>query len=383
MPTLPFTDVSIRSLAAPEKGSITYWDTTLKGFGCRISQGGAKTFIVMQGVQRRRTKIGRYPAIKLADARTEAKRLIAEYVLGKSRPKSIDFDEAIRRFLEVSAQKNRPRTTRDYNRLLNRHFRFGRTQMRDITTEDLMRRIRKLANTPSEQNHAFRAARVLFSWAIRENYVAHSPLASQQLPAPINVRERVLNERELALVYNAAKMFPYPYGAIVTLLILTGQRRSEVGALEWDWIDTDERLIRLPASITKNKSSHTFPYGELVNDILQDLPHIHNQYVFPASRTHIRGKPTTSYNGWAKTKPKFDATLDGVEPFTLHDLRRTFSSTLAKLGTPLHVTEKILNHKSGSISGVAAVYNQYSYLDEQRQAIKALDEYLVSITQNC
>lgn len=380
MPTSHLTDLTLRAIHLPERGTVTYWDTALKGFGCRVSQGGARTFIIMHGAERRRTKIGRYPIISLSEARKEAKRLLAERTLGKTRPTAISFDEAKKRFLAMSACRNRPRTTADYTRLLGRHFRFGRTQLRDITTYDVMRRVNALLATPSEQNHAFVTARVFFRYAVREKYIDHSPLEGQRMPATVSPRDRVLSEAELTAVYNGALAYDYPFGPLVALLLLTGQRRGELGALEWDWIDADERLIKLPASICKNGQSHAFPYGELTHSIISILPRLHDRYVFPASRSHVRGKPTGSYNGWAKTKPKFDATLDDVAPFTLHDLRRTFSSTLAMLGTPIHVTEKLLNHKSGSISGVAAVYNQYSYLDEQRSAIKTLDDYLVSIT---
>jgi integrase len=70
-----------------------------------------------------------------------------------------------------------------------------------------------------------------------------------------------------------------------------------------------------------------------------------------------------------------------VDPFTLHDLRRKFATIHAKIGTPIHVTEKLLNHVSGTISGVAAVCNRHSYLDEMRDAIEQYDGYVSGFTQ--
>ena len=81
------------------------------------------------------------------------------------------------------------------------------------------------------------------------------------------------------------------------------------------------------------------------------------------------------FNGWGKAKEVFDHPLS-FSDYTLHDLRRTYSSTMAKLGVPIHVTEKLLNHVSGSISGVAAVYNRHSYWDEMREAVAAYDDYI-------
>ena len=74
-------------------------------------------------------------------------------------------------------------------------------------------------------------------------------------------------------------------------------------------------------------------------------------------------------NGWSNLKTKFDKSVEGVAPWTLHDLRRTFATNLAALGTPIHVTEKLLNHVSGTVSGVAAIYNRHAYMDEMRAAV--------------
>ena len=108
MPKTQLTDISIRSLKPPEKGQVTYWDNSLSGFGMRVSQGGAKIFVIVHGANRRRTSMGRYPVIKLSEARIEAKRLLAEFTLGKTKPVSITFEAAQIRFLEACRQKNRP-----------------------------------------------------------------------------------------------------------------------------------------------------------------------------------------------------------------------------------------------------------------------------------
>ncbi len=375
MPKTQLTDISVRALKPPAQGQVTYWDKSLAGFGVRVSQGGAKTFVLVYGANRRRISIGRFPAIKLSDARTEAKRLIAEHTLGRTRRSTVPFDEAKERFLASCEQRNMPRTVRDYRRLLNRHFRFSKTPLTEVSAQEIMSRINRLSGTPHEQNHAFVAARVFFRWAVHNHLIDRSPLEGMSLPAATRPRERVLTRDELAAVYNAARDYPYPYGPIVTLLILSGQRRGEIASLQWEWINTDERTITFPSFFTKNKRTHTFPYGECVAAVLADLPEL-NEYVFPASRSHVRHQPTTVFNGWPKAKVTFDQHLEHVAPYTLHDLRRTFSSNLAALGTPIHVTEKLLNHVSGTLSGVAAIYNRYTYMDEMRDAIHAYEKHL-------
>src|SRR5205823_128780 len=117
------TDIAIRALQAPEKGQRTYFDDTLPSFGVRVSQGGTRTFIVMYGPERIRKTIARYPIISLADARTEAKRILAEHTLGRTRPKAVRFDTALEEYFadleqRVEQGQNKPRTLKCYKRLI-------------------------------------------------------------------------------------------------------------------------------------------------------------------------------------------------------------------------------------------------------------------------
>lgn len=377
---ITLTEIVVRNARPPERGQTTLWDKTLPGFGLRVSQGGTKSWTVMAGADRQLVTIGRYPVVTLAAARVEAKRILAERVLGKHRAPSIAFGSAFEAFLAAAAQRNRARTVADYRRLLTRHFlpTLKHRQLGDITPQELSRLVDRVAEAPGEQNHAFTAARVFFRWAVRKHYLVHSPFEGQQLPNRTAMRERVLTDPELAAVFHGALKVGHPFGTIVMLLILTGQRRGEITSLRWEWIDQAKRTITLPAAITKNNRTHTLPYGQAVADLVAVTP-FREGYLFPASRDHVRGKPTTTFNAWPKSKVAFDELLENVAPWTLHDLRRTFATNLAKLGTAPHVVEKLLNHASGTISGVAAIYNQFQYMDEMRAAIEAWDARLASL----
>src|ERR1700722_11053299 len=114
---MKLTDTGIKALLVKPKGQKTYWDDMLKGFGCRVSQGGTKSFVVQHGADRRLITIGRYPVITLADARTEAKRILAELTLGRHRPRTVRWDEALERYLAACEEKNRKRTVHAYKRL--------------------------------------------------------------------------------------------------------------------------------------------------------------------------------------------------------------------------------------------------------------------------
>jgi len=368
------TDLSIRKLRSPDKGQKTYFDEILPGFGVRVSQGGSKSYVVMYGQNRRLKTIGRFADIKLSEARREAKKIQSDVSLtatsGEPAKKAIGFAAALNLFLEESANRNRPRTTNDYRRLLTRHFHFDKP-VDQITRSEVMAVITKLGSTPSEQKHAFVAISTLMNWLIRQGIITQSPVPRMTLKTIS--RARILSVVELTNVFSAADRCPFPFGPIMRLLILTGQRRGEIGAFKWNWIDQENRTVSLPSTITKNGRVHVFPFGDLVQEVFESLPRM-DDYLFPS-----RNSSGTIFNGWAKSKKRFDQQLVGVEPYTLHDLRRTFASTIAGQGTPIHVTEKLLNHVSGTISGVAAIYNRHSYMDEMREAITNYETYLANL----
>jgi integrase len=133
------------------------------------------------------------------------------------------------------------------------------------------------------------------------------------------------------------------------------------------WLDQDR--IVYPATFVKNQRLHTIPLGDQARELINSLPD-KADLLFPSRFDKV--KP---FNGFSKCKASFDQDLD-VEPYTLHDLRRTFSGNVAKLGTPIHVTKGILNHVSGTISGVAAVYNRHAYLNEMHAAFTAYEQHL-------
>ena len=389
MPKLHLTDMAIKRLQPPARGAVTYWDDA-SPIGIRLSQGGTRTFIVLLGSGQRR-KIGRYPVLKLAEAREQAKRVLAERTLGQDRPRTITFSEALELFLETHCRlNNKPSTAGETERLLRKHFKgLRQRQLADVRPQDISGIMDRLLATPGTANGAFKAVRAFFKWAVRRHYIAHSPCEGMQLPSKPNTKDRVLDDTELAAVWWAAGQHSYPYGSIVRLLILTGQRRGEIAALQWDWIDDDG--ITLPAHITKNGRQHRFPIGDMARKLINGLPKLHEQLLFPA-----RGKDTP-FRGWSKSKRTLDraiaAELNGNSPsdgdanpalaspapWTLHDLRRTFATNLAALGTPIHVTEKLLNHVSGTVSGVAAVYNRHSYMREMRAALGAWEDKLKSL----
>jgi integrase len=167
----------------------------------------------------------------------------------------------------------------------------------------------------------------------------------------------------------AAEQTRPPFGIIVRLLILTGQRRGETSRLRPEYVDRKKGTITFPGEIVKNGRTHTIPLGNMVSALLPEEQH---GFLFVA-----RGRPEHPFNGWGPCKDKLDKKC-GVD-FDLHDLRRTFASQLAELGIAPHIIERLLNHAKGQISGVAAIYNRYSYLPEMRTAIALWEDHLTEL----
>ena len=373
---MQLTDIVVRNLT-PESKQRTYFDDSVHGFGVRVGPGGTKTFVLVCGAARERISIGRYPIISLSDARTEAKRILAERTLGAKRPRHVKFETAL---LEFGAQhcdrKNRAITAKETKRVLNKHFLppFRRKYLEEITDNEIGKIIEAMSDTPSAANHAFTAARTFFRWVAKppRRYIPYSPMSGMSLPFPPVKRKRVLTDRELDAIWKAAEARTDDYGVIVRLLMLTGQRRGEIASLHSAYIDGD--LVTLPEELAKNHNEHTYPMGMLA----QSLVPKRDGLIFPAK---AKGTPV---NHWSQCKEELDKECP-IASWQLRDLRRTFATKLASLRVAPHVIERLLNHRigtlpvGGEISAIAAVYSRHQYLDEMREAVEKWEACLSAL----
>ena len=330
------TSLAIGKIRHPEKGQKTYFDDQLPGFGLRVSQK-SKSYIVMYGPDRRLKTLGRYPDLSLKDARREAMRYLSR---SRVRVSNMTLEDARAAFLGEVEERNRPSTYKEYKRYLNYCIYSG--NVRNLTRNDL----KAYTGTP----HALTAYKVFLNWCLRNELIDRNPLANDKAAYGPS-RQRVLTPEEIRAIWSYEHP---PYTDIVKLLLIMGQRRTETAKIEETWIDGD--LIQFPPDVTKNKKQHTIPFGDLAKQYL----------------------PPTMFAGWGRAKENMNKVVE-LEPWTLHDLRRTFSTLHAEIGTPIHVTEKLLNHSSGTLSGVAGIYNRHTYLEEMREAVAKYDAHLTDI----
>jgi integrase len=346
--------LTIRSL--PEG---LHFDSKLSSFGIRVGKR-RKTWIVIKGKNRTKVSLGHYPSISLQEARRAA-----HLALGTPhQPKAVPtVPEALEAFLTQERWKASSKYVLEKN--LRRYCRWTRP-LDKITHEDVAQVIDAIPTLGAKRS-VLKDIKTFFSWCV-PRYIPQSPCTGLKAIRYVP-RERVLTKDELKRVWNAAD--EYPFGTIIRLLILTGQRRAQITALQWQWIKDD--TIQFPGSIMKNGMSHTIPLGSLADKIIGTISKTESPYLFPSRRGE-----GNHFSGWGKLKYRLD-TKANVSDWTIHDLRRVFSSGLASLNVPIHVTEKLLAHTSGTISGVAAIYNKHAYFDEQTAALQAWEDWLSSL----
>lgn len=349
------TDIQLRNAKPPQSGAATIWDGAIRNFGVRISSGGTKSFIILLGKGRRQT-IGRYPVISLAQARDKATKLFAEKTLGRHAPSTITWEDATAEFLEGVERNNRPRTHEDYRRILTSYFPLT-GKLENVSKQQMAGKLDRLVNTPTQRNNALVVAKIFFRWSVNRGYLNHSPLeglTTQKQPS----RTRVLSDDELRRVWIAAGTLG-TFGIITRLLICTGQRRSEIGSLQSSWLQND--VLTIPAHVAKNGRSHSIPLSPLSKTLAIGL----------ATSRHSM-KP---YCAWSKPKKLLDE-ASGVTGYCLHDLRRSYVTNMARLGVPLPVIERLVNHVSGSFAGIVGIYQRHSFMPEMEKAVAAYEEYL-------
>ena len=323
------TELTIRKLPFPPGGNVKHLDPSLPGFGIRCT-AKSKSFFVMYGEQRRLKTLGKWPELSLKDARQAAKQFL---VAPPEVRTGATFHEIRDRFLADCRARLRPTTVERY------HY-----ALKNIPNQKLDK-----VSPDIEDPNQLKALKVLFNWCIDRDIIDRNPFIRRKVR--FAVRDRLLTDDEIAAIWAVDRR---PFSDIVKLLILTGQRRNQIWRFDSSWTDGEE--LTFPSSVMKSGRPHTIPL---------------------AGYRRFLPEKSFAFNSWSKSKRRLDK-ISGVSDWVLHDFRRYFSSTMARLGIPLHVTEHLIDHRS-QLSGVAAIYNRYDYLKEMRDALVAFENHVFGL----
>jgi integrase len=354
-------------------------DAVLPGLYLIVQPTGVKSWAVRYRVgehTRKLTLQGRYPVLSLAKAR-EAARTALESVADGEDPAAAKragtpADDTLAAHIALYREKHvgtvRPGTAGNINReLKNMQDAWPGRSLRSISKKDVIAVIDKaMKRGPSAGVTAWKVAKAFFAWCEAREEDFASPARSIRKPAKEKSRERVLDTAEVKLTWEAADTVGGASGALVKLLLLTGARRNEITELARGEIAAD--TIELPGERTKNGLPHSIPITPMIRRVLDALPAT-GEFVLTGT-----DRPFGDHSG---AKGKITPT---IRPWTLHDLRRSFASGLQRLGVAPHIIELALNHRSGTFSGVAGIYQRHRYAKEVREAFELWSNHVAALT---
>ena len=376
---MKLTEASVKRLSLTDgKTDEIFFDDDLTNFGLRLREGGSRKWVLhyrQGGIQRRHT-IGDANAMPLAEARQRARRVKVSVDDGKDpaaekatkrAASALIFSTVVDDYLKARAKDMKPRSHVECTRHLKKAWEpLHKLAIGAVSRPVIAAHMRKIAEEsgPTSANRARGTLSAMFGWAIGEGLCDQNPVIGTNKAAEEKTRDRVLSDAELAKIWKGVP--DNGYGRIVRLLMLTAQRRDEIGALRWSEIqfadDPEKALIALPGERTKNGRAHDVPLSGAALGVLESQPRL-------AGRDLVFGEGEGGYSGWSRSKEALEGAVKLKEDWTLHDLRRTAATRMADLGVQPHVIEAVLNHVSGHKAGVAGIYNRSTYAAEKRAAL--------------
>jgi integrase len=400
MPAGKLTDLFVERVKPPASGRKGYPDAAFPGLSLRVTSQGAKSWCLYYRLsgRLRSLTIGSYPAIKPAQARREAQAALERVRDGidpseekRARremrtPESDTFGAVVAEYLERHVRANlRLSTFKGTKRDLERNaLREWRTRpIASITRRDVIDLVEAIAARGAgvQANRTLTRLGALFKWAVEKDRLKVSPAERVRRVAQEQARDRVLSDDELRWLWIACEEIGWPFGPLAKLLLLTAQRRNEVAGMTWAEIDLDGAVWTIPRDKAKNNREHQVQLSVAAVAVVRTLPRFGDLVFTTTLKTPV--------SGFAKCKDRLDAAMlvakraelgthkgDAIPNWTLHDLRRTATTGMARLKIAPHVVDRILNHTSGTISGVAAVYNRFEYLEERRAALEAWGRFV-------
>lgn len=422
-------NITKRAVDASKPGDRQFvlWDSgdgATKGFGLLVFPTGAKSYVFQYRIggragRTRRFTIGKHGSPWTPDSARKRAMELAEQVRRGSDPidegrdtlaakeqaksakheaerraRELLFSTYAKRFLADGMKADaRERTREGYRAALHNHAmpHIGNKPLPDIARTDIVRIMDKIpASQPAVRRLVFAVLRKLFNWAKGRGDVDASPLDAMTTPTAAASRDRVLADAELAMVLNAARQIEAPFGPMYLLLFATGQRRDEVAGLNWQELDRASATWTLPGDRSKNGEANIVPLNRHAMAALDGLSGQADaeKPQWPRKELLFTTTGETHVSGFSRAKRRLDALIeqtarqDAVEagsdpddavmaPWRLHDARRTLATALQRLGVRFEVTEAVLNHVSGSRSGVAGVYQRHGWGPEKRAALEA------------
>jgi integrase len=367
------------------KADAIIFDDDVPGLGVRF-QGRTPRWIVQYRVnsRNRRVTLGPVKAIELKEARKYAGKILADARDGKDTQAEREQTKAragqtlgalLERYIRQYAEREQgPRTLVETLRYLRRDWQpLHAIPLAALTRADIANHAQELAaRAPTAGKRALTHLKGALTWGLKQGAIETNPALAVEVGGREKPRDRVLTPAELALLWQVADPAT-DYGHILHLLLLTGQRRDEVGGMAWSEIDTDKALWTLPGARTKNGRTHEVP---LSRQALAVLASVNRR----GGRDLLFGRGAGAFSGWSKSKEHLDKRAP-LPAWRLHDIRHSVSTHMHEIGIPPHIVEAVINHVSGHKGGVAGRYNHAQYREQKSAALQRWGDWLEGVAK--
>lgn len=408
MPTMRMTARSLEALKPIPSKQIDYFDASTPGLHLRVSPKGTKTWAyfyrvqTLNGRKQRRFKIGRFPALSLADARDSARehyRAIqtesADPVTDRQRELQIvtmvDMADA---YINKHSMPNK-RSWKEDERILKKDVLplIGSLHPKEVERHHIEIILDKIALRGAKvmQNRVFALLSSMFNWAVG-TYVDVPPTFGMKKRIKETPRERCLSSDEIKAIWTTLTVekmgksgrrlyVSEPVSLILKLLLVTAQRSSEVSQSKVAEFDLSNQIWTIPAARSKNGRSHRVPLTGVSVELVKRAVILSGEsdYLFPSSKAAIHeGKgcrpviPTAANNALRKIVESLE-----LENITPHDFRETAATGMMFLGVPEQHVGAVLNHTKTSVT--ARHYARHKYEAEKRAALMKWSNHLLEI----
>ena len=359
------TDARVSAISPPKSGRIEYPDDLVRGLRLRVGAGGRKAWIVRTraGKEQVNKTLGPYPLISLAAARGQAREFLINLAKeGEVRSKRT-FGELADHWIEhVAKVKNKSWHNQERRLEIYVLPKWRNTDLASIRRADVRDLIDGIDGIVAP-GRALTIIRTLFRYAMGRDWMEASPAEAIPNPSADIPRDRYLDMKEVAHVYRAADLLGYPFAGFLKMLILTGQRRTEVASIRWADIDLDAGTWILASEDTKSARAHLVPLSPQAVELLKATPQF-GPFVWSSDgETHIK----CYSQGKKKLGTLLIARSAALKPWRLHDLRRTAATHMVRLGVPELVVGRVLNHAPQGVT--ARTYALHTYEAEKRHAL--------------
>jgi len=376
---MKFTDQAVSKLKPTDK-QVDYRDDLTKGLILRVGKSGKKSWQVRyraDGKQHRQS-IGDFPHISLKEAREQVRRIQAAVIDGENpayeNRRAVEAKSKARQTLQISnlvdlydqLHLSQLRTGYQARTFLREFARdFGNANITDFTKQDFVGILNEIvaAGNGTKANRVFTHIKSFFGWAIGQGYLEHSPCEYVKKPFKEKSRERFLSDQEIMWFWQVTGEELEPFGYMARLLLLTGQRLSEVSRMSESELPGRDHW-HLSSDRTKNGTQHDVFLSDAAQEIVWRDNRVAGAYLFSTTGY----SPVQSYDKPVKRFRSRMNELAGADlpHWSFHDLRRTCETGMAMLGVAQPIIDRCTNHLTGR--GMSRIYNQYQYRNEKTEA---------------